>query len=138
VPRCEINPEDAEKIGVRQGDWVWIETEWGKVRQVADLYYGVAPGWANAEHAWWFPELPAPTHGFELCNIEMIWNPHGQDIHIGSSHMRGVPVKIYKATAENCPNGKIIPCAPEDGTEIIYDTSDPRLREWLPTYAGRE
>ena len=28
-----------------------------------DLYYGIAPGWANAEHAWWFPELPAPTHG---------------------------------------------------------------------------
>jgi hypothetical protein len=68
----------------------------------------------------------------------MIWNPHGQDIHIGSSHMRGVPVKIYKATAENCPNGKIIPCAPEDGTEIIYDTLDPRLREWLPIYTGRE
>ena len=52
--------------------------------------------------------------------------------------MRGVPVKIYKATEDNCPDGKVIPCAPEDGTEIIYDSSDPRLKEWLPDYAIRE
>ena len=50
--------------------------------------------------------------------------------------MRGVPVKIYKATPENCPDGKVIPCAPEDGTQIICDASDPRLREWVPTGKG--
>ena len=138
APRLEVNPEDAAELGLEQGDWAWIETEWGKVRQCVDLYYGIAKGWANAEHAWWFPELPAPTHGFELSNIECIWNPYGQDPFIGSSHMRGVPVKIYKATPENCPDGKVIPCAPEDGTEIIYDASDPRLNEWLPNYTIRE
>ena len=47
-------------------------------------------------------------------------------------------MKIYKATPENCPDGKVIPCAPEDGTEIIYDASDPRLKEWLPNYTIRE
>lgn len=138
VPRLEINPVDAEELDLEQGDWAWIETEWGKVRQCVDLYHGIAPGWANAEHAWWFPELPAPTHGFELSNIECIWDPHGQDMHIGSSHMRGVPVKIYKATVDNCVDGKVIPCASEDGTEIIYDASDPRLKEWLPNYEIRE
>ena len=43
-----------------------------------------------------------------------------------------------KATPENCPDGKVIPCAPEDGTEIIYDASDPRLKEWLPNYEIRK
>ena len=138
APRLEMNPADAEKLGLKQGDWAWIETEWGKVRQCVDLYYGIAPGWANAEHAWWFPELPAPTHGFTLSNIECIWDPYGQDTHISSHHMRGVPVKIYKATPENCPDGKVIPCAPEDGTQIICDASDPRLKEWLPNYDIRE
>ena len=138
APRLEVNPEDAAELGLKQGDWAWIETEWGKVRQVVDLYYGIAKGWANAEHAWWFPELPAPTHGFTLSCIDCIWDPHGQDTHIGSSHMRGVPVKIYKATPENCPDGKVVPCAPEDGTEIIYDASDPRLKAWLPNYEIRE
>lgn len=138
VPRLELNPLDAAELDLEQGDWAWIETEWGKVRQCVDLYHGIAPGWANAEHAWWFPELPAPTHGFELCNIECIWDPYGQDKHIGSAHMRGVPVKIYKATPENCPDGNVIPCAPENGTEIIYQASDPRLKEWLPDYEIRK
>ena len=138
APRLEINPDDAAELGLEQGDWAWIETEWGKVRQCVDLYYGIAKGWANAEHAWWFPELPAPTHGCMLSNIECIWDPHGQDKFISSHHMRGVPVKIYKATPENCPDGKVVPCAPEDGTEIIYDASDPRLKEWLPNYEIRK
>ena len=138
VPRLEMNPADAAELGLEQGDWAWIETEWGKVRQTVDLYEGISKGWANAEHAWWYPELPAPTHGFELSCIDCIWDPHGQDKFIGSSHMRGVPVKIYKATPENCPNGQVIPCAPEDGTQIIADASDPRLKEWLPNYDIRE
>ena len=138
APRLEMNPADAAELGLEQGDWAWIETEWGKVRQSVDLYHGIAKGWANAEHAWWFPELPAPTHGCMLSNIECIWDPHGQDKFISSHHMRGVPVKIYKATPENCPDGKVIPCAPEDGTKIIYDASDPRLKEWLPNYEIRK
>ena len=138
APRLAMNPADAAELGLEQGDWAWIETEWGKVRQSVDLYHGIAKGWANAEHAWWFPELPAPTHGCMLSNIECIWDPHGQDKFISSHHMRGVPVKIYKATPENCPDGKVIPCAPEDGTEIIYDASDPRLKEWLPNYEIRK
>ena len=138
APRLEMNPADAAELGLEQGDWAWIETEWGKVRQSVDLYHGIAKGWANAEHAWWLPELPAPTHGCMLSNIECIWDPHGQDKFISSHHMRGVPVKIYKATPENCPDGKVIPCAPEDGTEIIYDASDPRLKEWLPNYEIRK
>ena len=42
-------------------------------------------------------------------------------------------MKVYKATPENCPDGKVIPCAPEDGTQIICDASDPRLKEWMST-----
>ncbi|MCD8317005.1 MAG: molybdopterin-dependent oxidoreductase, partial [Eggerthellaceae bacterium] len=50
VPRLEINPVDAERIGVEQGDWVWIETDYNKIREGVDLYYGIAPGVVNAEH----------------------------------------------------------------------------------------
>lgn len=143
VPRLELNPKDAEELGLEQGDWAWIEVEphsdLGKnyctaIRECVDIYEGIAPGWANAEHGWWFPELPAPTHGFDLVNAECLWDPEGQDKFIASSHMRGVRCKIYKATPENSPYGNPIPCATEDGTEIIYDSSDPRLKEWLPDY----
>ncbi len=30
VPRIEINPKTAAEYGIEQGDWVWIETEWGQ------------------------------------------------------------------------------------------------------------
>ena len=44
APRVEINPEDAAELGIEQGDWVWIETPEGKIRQTADLYYGIKTG----------------------------------------------------------------------------------------------
>ena len=47
--------------------------------------------------------------------------------------VRGYPVKVYKATAENSPFGNPVPCD-DDGTEIIHTATDPRLKEWLPTY----
>lgn len=43
APRVEINPDDAAALGIEQGDWVWIENEHGKIRQTADLYYGIKP-----------------------------------------------------------------------------------------------
>lgn len=138
VPRVEINPEDAAEADIEQGDWVWIETPWGKIRQVADLYYGIGKGVINLEHAWWFPELPGPTRGETLCDCNRLNDPDNQDPIIGSTCMRGYLGKIYKATPENCPDGQVIPCAPEDGTPIITSAEDPRLKEWLPDYDIRE
>ena len=72
VPRIEINPEDAERIGVEQGDWVWIETKERKIREVVDLYHGIAPGVVNLEHQWWFPELKQADKGFALCGVQLL------------------------------------------------------------------
>jgi len=137
APRVEINPETAKELGIAQGDWVWIESKWGKVRQTADLYYGVAPNVANAEHQWWFPELDQLGKGFELCCINECVDRNAQDPIFGAVNIRAFPVKIYKATAENSPFGNPVPCG-NDGTEIICDAADPRLKEWQPVYEGRE
>lgn len=137
VPRVELNPDDAAELGIKQGDWVWIESKDGKIREVADLYYGIKPGVINTEHAWWFPELSAPTHGWDLCNINALVDRMAQDPWTGSSQLRAYPVKVYKATPENSPFGNPCPCD-TDGTPIIADASDPRLKAWLPTYEGRE
>jgi anaerobic selenocysteine-containing dehydrogenase len=134
VPRMEINPADAAKLGLEQGDWAWIETKYGKIRQCVDLYYGIGEGVVNLEHAWWFPELSAPNHGEELCNCNRLLSPENVDPIMASPCMRGFAVRVYKATAENSPFGKPVPCD-TDGTEIIHDATDPRLREWLPDYS---
>ena len=136
VPKLEINPADAAELGIEQGDWVWIESKDGKVRETADLFSGIDRGTVNAEHAWWFPELSAPTHGWELCSINACVDKDAQDPFTGSSQLRAYPVKIYKATPENSPFGNPVPCD-TDGTPIIASSDDPRLKAWAPVYEGR-
>mgnify|MGYP006903029151 FL=1 len=46
-------------------------------------------------------------------------------------------MKVYKATPENSPFGNPVPCD-VDGTEMITSPDDPRLKEWLPNYEGRD
>ena len=137
APRVEINPADAAKMGIEQGDWVWIESPRAKVRQVADLYYGVAEGVINCEHQWWFPELDQADKGYGLSTINCLVEGENQDPLCGASNLRAYNVKVYKATPENSPFGNPCPCG-EDGTEIIHDASDPRLKAWAPDYSKRE
>ncbi len=118
VPLVEINPETAAKYGIKHGDWVWIENERGRVRQKADLYYGIAPDVINCEHSWWYPEAPAPDHGWRYSSINRLVEDHAQDPLCGAVQLRAYPVKIYKAEEG----------APE---EIIISIDDPRLKVWL-------
>lgn len=137
VPRVEMNPADAERLGLQQGDWVWIENENGKIREVVDLYYGIEPGVVNLEHTWWYPEIKAVGHGWEhsACN-QLVYKDYN-DPFCGSNSLRCYDVHITKATAENSPFGNPVPCD-SDGTPIITSADDPRLKKWLPTYEGRE
>ena len=140
VPRLEINPDDAARLGIEQGDWVWIETQWDdgqvrKIREVADLYYGIQPGVVNAEHQWWYPELSQADRGFKLSGVNCLIDRHAQDRNIGSSNLRAYAVRVCKATAENSPFGNPVPCG-DDGTEVIHASDDPRLKDWMPVYEG--
>lgn len=129
-PRVEINPKDAARMNIEQGDWVWIRTPWGAVREVADLYYGIKEGTINANHAWWYPEMDTASHGFELVGINCCMDKYAQCWVCGASQLRGIPALIYKATAENSPFKNPVPCDPQ-GNPAITNANDPRLREWL-------
>ncbi|MFC2059824.1 molybdopterin-dependent oxidoreductase [Chloroflexota bacterium] len=76
-PTMQIHPDTAAKLGISNGDWVWIETIRGKVRQKAQLFDGLKPGVVHAEHGWWFPELPGEEpwlHGVWESNINVLMN----------------------------------------------------------------
>lgn len=104
------------------------------MRQIANYFYGIAPGVIECDHAWWFPELPAPTHGWDLSNVNVMVDPTTQDPTNGAATLRAYLVKVYKATPENSPFGNPVPCAPEDGTPIIHTVDDQRLKDWMPVY----
>ncbi|ACL19945.1 molydopterin dinucleotide-binding region [Desulfitobacterium hafniense DCB-2] len=58
-PITEINPEDAAALGIKDGDWVYLENKHGKAKLKARLHPGMLKGVVNAEHGWWFPEREA-------------------------------------------------------------------------------
>lgn len=58
-PNVIINLQDARELGIRDGDWCWIETERGRIRQVAKVDASIVKGTVQVMPSWWFPELPA-------------------------------------------------------------------------------
>lgn len=55
-PLIEINPQDALKLGVADGQWVEVESPFGKCVLKAKVSQIVKPGVVHAQHGFWFPE----------------------------------------------------------------------------------
>ncbi len=58
-PLIEINPADALKLGVADGQWVEAESPFGKCVLKAKVSQIVKPGVVHAQHGFWFPEKDA-------------------------------------------------------------------------------
>lgn len=55
-PIVEIHVDLARRRGIADGDWVWIETPLGRVKQRARLTTSFDPRYISTQHGWWFPE----------------------------------------------------------------------------------
>ena len=42
-PLAEIHPDTAKRLDITDGDWMWIETKRGKMRQKANIWDGIDP-----------------------------------------------------------------------------------------------
>lgn len=99
-PLVEIHPETAERLGIKDGDWIWIETPRGggqRIKQRAKLTLGLHPRVVQPEAQWWFPEMPAPEHGCWESNINAIISndpPYGPVA--GAVPLRSLLCRIYK------------------------------------------
>ena len=101
-PVVEIHPQTAEKHGIKEGDWVFIESPRGRIKQRAKLTTGIDPRVVTAEHGWWFPEVKTPDHGWDKSNINIITDndPEGYDAAMGATNLRVLLCKIYPAEEE--------------------------------------
>jgi len=95
-PRVQVNPETAEKLGFGQDDWVIVESRYGKVRMMAELFAGIHPGVVSADHAWWFPEKEPPEYGYKESNINMLIGGNEFNSEVGSVPMRSFLCRVYK------------------------------------------
>jgi len=101
-PMVEIHPETAAKEGIKEGDWVTIESPRGRVRQRAKLFAGIDPRVVGAQHAWWFPERKDPGHGWDVSNINILTDNAYEicDPAMGATNVRVLLCKIYPEMKE--------------------------------------
>ncbi len=55
-PVIEINPEDAPKYNVTEGDWVEVYNMFGEARLKAHITPTIHAGVVHCTHGWWYPE----------------------------------------------------------------------------------
>ncbi len=104
-PYLEINSETASKLGINEGDWVYLDTpkskgEWRitfKARLIPEMHPDVVAG----PHGWWFPEKPGPEHGCFDSNINAVLTldpPY--DPAIGVMQCRAFLCRVWKAESQ--------------------------------------
>jgi anaerobic selenocysteine-containing dehydrogenase len=100
-PLMDIHPDTAQKLGIADGDWAYIETRRGVIKQRARLTTGIHPKVVNVESHWWFPEQPAEEpwlHGVWQSNANVLTldDPEACDPLTGGWALGALMCKVYK------------------------------------------
>ncbi|MDR1088515.1 MAG: molybdopterin-dependent oxidoreductase [Coriobacteriales bacterium] len=101
-PFFTINPEKAKELRIKDGDWCWIETRRGRIRQRANVEPSVDPRVIYAQRGWWFPERQEDTgeepFGCLESNVNVLTSVDDEhcDPIGGSWANRGLLCKVYK------------------------------------------
>jgi anaerobic selenocysteine-containing dehydrogenase len=96
-PVMQINPDTAKNYGLEDGDWAWIETPRGRIKQQVRLFPGIKPGVVMATANCFYPEAPAPQHGLFTSNPNVLTNNNYCDPMYGSPDLTALLCKVYKA-----------------------------------------
>jgi len=142
-----VNPRTARASGIADDDWIWVESQWGKVRCMARYSEAVEPGtvWTwnaigKAPGAWNLaPEANESRLGFLLNHVikEELPTPGGtvsnSDPVTGQAGWYDVRVRIYKASAEEPAETwpRVAAVGPLPGVERIR-------RTWQAFVAGKK
>jgi len=97
-PTVELHPDVAKKAGLKEGDWAYIETHKGKIKQQVVLDPDLDPRVIFVSFGWWFPEEPGDLFQFRKSNINVLTDgdpPY--ETMVGSEELRGIPCRVYKA-----------------------------------------
>ena len=91
VPTAFLSPEAAEKLGLKDRDWIYIESRKGRIRQRLSIQPGGHPKIVNVEFGWGDYGY-ADANNNILTAYERPW-----DYATGCITLRGVACKVYKA-----------------------------------------
>lgn len=97
-PVTYINSQTARELGIGDGDWVYIETKRGKMKQKAAITDDIDPRVVWVDYGWWFPECQeGELYEWKKSNINLLTDdgpPFNREM--GSPVLRGILCKVYK------------------------------------------
>ncbi len=100
-PIVQIHPETARELGIGEGEWVWVETPRGRIKQIAQHFAGMDPRVVVVQASWWYPEEQGPEHGFLRSNANVLTaNDPPYDPAMGSATLRSLLCRVYKVEDE--------------------------------------
>jgi len=95
-PVVQIHPQTAKSLGIEDGDWVWIESPRGKIKQKARLFPGILPGVVMATANCIYPEAPGPLHGLLMSNPNVLTSNEHFDPMFGSPDLTVLLCKLSR------------------------------------------
>jgi anaerobic selenocysteine-containing dehydrogenase len=100
-PIVQIHPETAKKLDISDGDWIWIETPRGRIKQKAQFFAGIDPRVVMAQQSWWYPERN-DEEGLWESNVNVLTTSDlPADPAVGATTFRALLCKIYKVEEAN-------------------------------------
>jgi anaerobic selenocysteine-containing dehydrogenase len=97
-PIITLHPETANELGIKEGDWVFVENKRGRITQKCRLSKEIDPRVVYIEPHWWFPEKgPAESYGWAESNVNVLTdNKTFLNREWGTPNLRGILCKVYK------------------------------------------
>jgi anaerobic selenocysteine-containing dehydrogenase len=96
-PTAQIHPETAEKLGIKDGDAIIIETRKGTITQIAHVTDSIHPKVINASYGWWFPEAKAESqYDWQTANFNMLTSMETLGKEFGTPNLKGLSCRIRR------------------------------------------
>ncbi|RTL73004.1 MAG: hypothetical protein EKK41_01865 [Hyphomicrobiales bacterium] len=99
-PRLTMHPEDAQRLQLQDGRWVYVETPGidARVRLQLKLSDATQKGVVSTGMGWWRPEVATPDRGVLDSNINAVLSYSGPyDPVTGSASIRGQRCRVSAA-----------------------------------------
>lgn len=98
-PVAELHPTMCAKLGLNEGDDIFIETPQGRIKQKLRMNPDLDPRIVVVAYGWWFPERSCDSlYGWDEANLNILTSnapPH--DPAMGSVNLRGISCRVRKA-----------------------------------------
>ncbi len=97
-PVVEVNPLTCAEIGLNEGDWAFIQTEKGKIKQRVRFNPDLDSRVIFAEYGWWYPEMSNDsTDNWALSNLNVLTDSNSPaEPAVGSTYLRGIPCRLSR------------------------------------------